>query len=145
MTELYDDPNSVTSSDLSYYYSIGWAAAILIFIYNIGFIIYFIIDLIIGCKYTNRERMEASRRSYYQTLLDEYENYQAMSNKETDISERRSSYISMLNTIQEIPMPDAFKTKRKVVETFVRKGNLQERDYEGLQTIYVKIEEFVIK
>ena len=62
VTELYVDPNAVTSADLSHYYNIGWAAAILIFIYNIGFILYFIIDVVIGCIYTNRQRMEASRR-----------------------------------------------------------------------------------
>ena len=69
-----------------------------------------------------------------------------MPEKEYDLSEHRSSYISMLNKIEEIPVNyNRWEKKRKLVETIVRKGNLQEKDYDDLQTILVKIEEFKIK
>ena len=52
----------------------------------------------------------------------------------------------MLNTIQDVessPLPK--NNKRKAIEMMAMKGNLENRDFEKLQTIQVKIEEFELR
>lgn len=54
---------------------VGWAGLILLFCYNVLFFVYFCIDIVIGCVYTNRQRMESARNCYYRFMLEEFEAY----------------------------------------------------------------------
>lgn len=44
------------------YFMIGWVGFALVFVYNLGFIGYQIADVIAGCRWTNQQRMECSRK-----------------------------------------------------------------------------------
>jgi hypothetical protein len=39
------------------YYQLGWAALSFVYIFNIGFLIWYIYDLYNMCKYSNKEMM----------------------------------------------------------------------------------------
>ena len=54
ITYFFTDINSISQSEVDLYYGFGWAGFGCVFFYNIAFIIYFIIDIIYGCLYTNR-------------------------------------------------------------------------------------------
>ena len=68
---LYSNLNTVTEAQTSFYFTVGWIGFTLLFIYNIMFVIYQVIDIVIGCKFTNWQRMESSRQKYYTLLMDE--------------------------------------------------------------------------
>lgn len=55
------------------FYRFGWVGFTMVFVFNIGFIILYIIDLYRGCKMSNREMMDEARRVYYYNKLKEYE------------------------------------------------------------------------
>lgn len=78
---LYSNEAAMTQSQLDQYYRIGWGGMALIFFYNIFYICYQIVDIVIGCKYTNWERMEVSRREYYAVALAELEETQGLLGK----------------------------------------------------------------
>ena len=66
---LIDDISSGTNGSTEdkgdSFYELGWVGFAVIFLYNIGFIVLMVIDVVVGCKYSNRELMEESRRVYY--------------------------------------------------------------------------------
>lgn len=52
------------------YFFMGWTGFALIFFYNLVFIGYQIGDVVVGCRRTNQQRMEYSRKEYYYKMLD---------------------------------------------------------------------------
>lgn len=62
IVHIYQNLNTVGDSYIAAYYRMGWIGVGLIFAYNILFIIYQLIDIVIGCKYTNQERVDKSRQ-----------------------------------------------------------------------------------
>lgn len=64
--------NVTTQEEVDSYYTIGWIGFILFFSYNVLFIIYFLIDFIISIKYSNRERVEYSRKQFYLDKIKAY-------------------------------------------------------------------------
>ena len=52
-----DDPNTLQKS-VSSYYSIGWFGFAIVWTFNIGFIVLLIIDIVMGCRRSNRQMME---------------------------------------------------------------------------------------
>lgn len=51
----------------------GWVSFVLIFAFNIGYFVLFIIDFVLGCRKSNRELMELSRRVFYYGKISNYE------------------------------------------------------------------------
>ena len=51
---IYQNLNIVTESQLKLYYLLGLIGMVLIFLYNIGFIVFQIIDIIIGFRFSNQ-------------------------------------------------------------------------------------------
>ena len=62
----------------------GWVGFAILFVYNIAFIIYLCIDIGIGIRFTNRERVENGRNVYYRKLLCVYEEYQRLDEEPSD-------------------------------------------------------------
>ena len=140
VNSLYVDPNSVTEGDISRYYGIGWASFTCIMAYNIGFVIYLAVDIVFGCLYTNRERMEVSRRCFYREMLSEYEELEKTPKELRESSLRAASVMNMMKEIEKKPKePSSPTKKRQLVEMLVGKGNLEEIDYDKLQNIKIKI------
>lgn len=54
VVHIYQNLNTVTNDYIRSYYMMGWVGVGFVFAYNILFIIYLIIDIVIGCKYTNQ-------------------------------------------------------------------------------------------
>ena len=54
ITQFFQNVNAVTSEQLTIYYILGWIGFSFLILYNAGFLIYFIIDIVYGCRYTNR-------------------------------------------------------------------------------------------
>jgi hypothetical protein len=67
-----NDPNTLDYY-VQIYYAIGWAGFTMVFAFNIGFIIQFIIDVAQGFRFSNRELMEEARRIYYYDRITSYE------------------------------------------------------------------------
>ena len=80
LTQLNSNFNTLSDTEIAVYYNVGWAAIAFILIFNGGYVIYFIIDVVIGFCYSNRERMEFPKRQYYEELLEEYEKYERIPN-----------------------------------------------------------------
>ena len=70
---LYTDLNTVTTAQTSFYFAMGWIGFTLVFVYNLLFIVHQVIEIAVGCKYTNWQRMECSRQRYYTLLMGELE------------------------------------------------------------------------
>lgn len=47
---------------INLFYKLGWVGFGMVFFFNFGFIIIMIIDIVKGCKKTNREMMDEARR-----------------------------------------------------------------------------------
>lgn len=62
--------NTNSETYLKQYFIVGWVGFALIFFYNLCFIGYQIAEVVIGCRWTNQERMECSRKEYYYKMLD---------------------------------------------------------------------------
>lgn len=54
VVHIYQNLNTVTNEYIRSYYMMGWIGAGFVFAYNILFILYLIIDIVIGWKYTNQ-------------------------------------------------------------------------------------------
>lgn len=67
-----NDPNTLDYY-VQIYYAIGWVGFTMVFAFNIGFIIQFIIDVAQGFRFSNRELMEEARRIYYYDRITTYE------------------------------------------------------------------------
>jgi hypothetical protein len=57
LQHIYENLNTVSESTIKSFYVCGWVGMTLVFIYNISFVVYQLIDIVIGCKYTNQERL----------------------------------------------------------------------------------------
>ena len=55
------------------FYRFGWVGFGMVFLFNCGFVVLYIIDLYRGCKMSNREMMDEARRVYYYNKLKQYE------------------------------------------------------------------------
>lgn len=62
--------DSLSLEWMTEYKAIGWTGFFFLFLYNIMYFIYFLIDVFVGCRYTNRQRMEYARNCYYRQMLD---------------------------------------------------------------------------
>lgn len=51
---LYSNLNTATDGTVRMYYVIGWVGFALVFVYNVGFVVYQVVDVVMGCRYTNR-------------------------------------------------------------------------------------------
>ena len=51
---FFQDVNAITIEQIYIYYILGWIGFSFLILYNLGFLIYLIIDIIYGCHYTNR-------------------------------------------------------------------------------------------
>lgn len=67
-----DDPNTLQSS-VNSYYGVGWFGFVLVWTFNIGFIVLTIIDVVLGCRRSNRQMMDEARRIYYYDKVIDYE------------------------------------------------------------------------
>ena len=85
----------------------------MVFVFNIGFIILFIIDTYRGCKKTNRQHMDEARRVYYYQKLKAYEEEN-----------------------EDVPLG--------LVNKWVKLGNLNERDYDELPDVNIRVEYYRI-
>lgn len=154
--------NNVDSSSLewmSQYKMVGWAGFFFLFLYNVLYFFYFCIDVVVGCRYTNRQRMEYARNCYYKEMLEEYETYQDISNptlKQSEVqsffgssmASRKNGYMSLLNSIHKAEPaiePGTAKSQKETIEMIAHRGNLCEHDYEKFWTVKVKIEEYEIR
>jgi hypothetical protein len=55
------------------FYKIGWLGFATCWTFNLGHIIIYIYDTVIGCRRTNREMMDEARKLYYMEKLQTYE------------------------------------------------------------------------
>lgn len=60
-------------STVNLFYNLGWFGFVLVFAFNIGFLVLFGIDVVNGFRHTTREMMDESRRVYYYNKIGEYE------------------------------------------------------------------------
>jgi hypothetical protein len=50
---MLNDPNTLEKA-VNIFYNIGWLGFVMVFVFNIGFIIFLAVDCMIGCKKSNR-------------------------------------------------------------------------------------------
>lgn len=50
---MRNDPNTLMQ-DIDSFYKIGWAGFVFVFVFNGTFVVLFIIDVIVGCRQSNR-------------------------------------------------------------------------------------------
>ena len=55
------------------FYKIGWLGFAACWFFNIGHLIIFIYDCIMGCRKSNRQQMDEARKIYYMDKLKSYE------------------------------------------------------------------------
>jgi len=67
-----NDPNTINSA-VRNYYNIGWFGFAMVWTFNIGFIVLLVIDVVLGCRQSNRQMIEEARRIYYYDKIVEYE------------------------------------------------------------------------
>lgn len=85
----------------------------MVFFFNLGFVFLMIFDIVWGCKQTNQQMMDESRRIYYYDKLQTYE------------TEHSDVPVGMINK-------------------WVKMGNLNNRHYDDLPDVDVRIEYFKI-
>ena len=56
--QISSGSNDSTQDRVEDFYGLGWAGFCAIFAFNIGFIVLLGIDIVVGCRYSNRELME---------------------------------------------------------------------------------------
>jgi len=54
------------------YYNLGWLGFVMIFAFNLGFIVLMFVDAVQGCRKTNREMMDEARRAYFYDKIVDY-------------------------------------------------------------------------
>ncbi len=69
---MLNNPNTLETY-IKIYYSTGWLGFVLCFTFNISFIILAIVDVVLGCKFSNKELMDEARRVFYYNKLKAYE------------------------------------------------------------------------
>jgi hypothetical protein len=69
---MNNDPATLATA-IGIFYKIGWVGFAFVFIFNIGHLIIFLYDIIVGCRKSNRDLMDESRKSFYMTKLAAYE------------------------------------------------------------------------
>ncbi len=47
------------------FYKAGWAGFVAVFIFNVSYLAIFIFDCVMGCRKSNVEMMDETRRFYY--------------------------------------------------------------------------------
>ena len=57
--------DSTLSKSIDSYYKMGWFGFALVMLFNIGFFVLFIIDIVQGCRFSTRQLMDEARRQYY--------------------------------------------------------------------------------
>lgn len=68
---MKNDSNTLASM-VDQFYRVGWAGFVFVFVFNIGFVILFFINLARSFKQTNREMMDESRSVFYYKKLENY-------------------------------------------------------------------------
>jgi hypothetical protein len=63
--EIMKNDNATLSNAINLYYSVGWAGFVLVFVFNIAHLIILIRDIVIGCRTSNKEYMDESRKVFY--------------------------------------------------------------------------------
>ena len=63
-----NDPNTLQKA-VDIFYKIGWLGFAMCWTFNIGHLIIFIYDTVIGCRRSNREMMDEARKIYYMQKL----------------------------------------------------------------------------
>lgn len=118
--------NNLSSLNLDWmssYKAVGWAGFVVLFVYNVMYFVYFCIQVFVGCRYTNRERMEYARNCYYREMLDQFQTYQEISNptmKQSEVQSffssvaKKNGYLSLINNLQKAePAIELGKSKSK--------------------------------
>jgi hypothetical protein len=54
------------------YYNLGWLGFVMIWLFNLGFIVLAVIDTIQGFRKTSRDMMDEARRIYYFDKITDY-------------------------------------------------------------------------
>lgn len=55
------------------FYKVGWIGFVMVFIFNISFILLLVYDVVRGCGKTNRQLMDEARLIYYYDKLKAFE------------------------------------------------------------------------
>ncbi len=67
---------TLNTSDVLYYvkiyYKLGWVGFAMIWLFNLGFVVLILIDMVRGFRKTNREIMDKVRRDYYYGKIIDY-------------------------------------------------------------------------
>jgi hypothetical protein len=66
-------PVAQITDDVDNFYLVGWVGFVLVFVFNGSFVLIFLYDFIQGCRYTNKEMIDMTRKEYYAGLLRKYE------------------------------------------------------------------------
>lgn len=67
-----NNPDTIGTA-ITHFYRVGWVGFAAVFAYNCLYIVLFVIDFAIGCKYTNIELMTQIRKQYYYHKIKRYE------------------------------------------------------------------------
>jgi hypothetical protein len=73
LNQILSNPIELAGPYVESFFLIGWVALGCVLVYNTSFLLFFIYEFIQGCRFTNRELMDATRREYYESLLHKYE------------------------------------------------------------------------
>lgn len=69
---MMNNPDTLETA-VDIFYKIGWLGFATCWTFNLGHIIIYIYDTVIGCRRTNREMMDEARKLYYMEKLQTYE------------------------------------------------------------------------
>jgi hypothetical protein len=70
--EIMKNDSATLSNAINLFYSVGWAGFVLVFVFNVGHLIILIRDIAMGCRTTNKEYMDESRKMFYMQKLTTY-------------------------------------------------------------------------
>lgn len=71
--EIMLNKDSTLEKAINSFYKFGWVGFAMVFVFNLSFVAFTILDIVMGCRKSNREMMDEARRVYYYDKLKSYE------------------------------------------------------------------------
>lgn len=69
---MRNNPNTLNNA-ITNFHRFGWISFVMVFFFNCGFLGLAIYDIVMGCRKSNRDMMDESRRTFYYNKIKAYE------------------------------------------------------------------------